>query len=44
LASLTLAQKILALFYLPIIRLTGDLAKMVGYPVGVWWRVTHAHP
>ena len=23
---------------LPIIRLVGDLAKMTGYPVGVWWR------
>ncbi len=24
---------------IPIIRLVGDLAKMVGYPVGVWWRL-----
>ncbi|MDX1613506.1 MAG: glycosyltransferase [Candidatus Promineifilaceae bacterium] len=23
---------------IPFIRLLGDLAKMVGYPVGVWWR------
>lgn len=22
----------------PLIRLTGDVAKMLGYPVGVWWR------
>lgn len=24
---------------IPIIRLVGDIAKMVGYPAGVWWRV-----
>ena len=24
---------------IPIIRLVGDVAKMVGYPVGVWWRI-----
>lgn len=23
-----------------IIRVTGDVAKMIGYPVGVWWRLT----
>ncbi len=23
---------------IPIIRLVGDVAKMVGYPVGLWWR------
>ncbi len=23
----------------PIIRVVGDVAKMVGYPVGVWWRI-----
>jgi glycosyltransferase involved in cell wall biosynthesis len=23
---------------IPIIRLVGDAAKMIGYPVGVWWR------
>ncbi|MEZ4683451.1 MAG: hypothetical protein R2932_55510, partial [Caldilineaceae bacterium] len=22
----------------PVIRLVGDAAKMVGYPVGLWWR------
>jgi hypothetical protein len=22
----------------PIIRVVGDVAKMVGYPVGLWWR------
>lgn len=24
---------------IPIIRLVGDIAKMAGYPTGVWWRV-----
>lgn len=28
-----------ALALVPVIRLTGDLAKMLGYPVGVWWRL-----
>ncbi len=35
------AERALALGYVPIVRLTGDLAKMVGYPVGVWWRMRH---
>ncbi|MCA9976091.1 MAG: glycosyltransferase [Anaerolineales bacterium] len=26
---------------IPIIRLVGDVAKMAGYPVGVWWRMRH---
>jgi glycosyltransferase involved in cell wall biosynthesis len=28
-----------ALLYLPLIRLTGDIAKMAGYPLGVLWRI-----
>ncbi len=24
--------------WVPIIRVTGDLAKMIGYPAGLWWR------
>ncbi|MCA9948122.1 MAG: glycosyltransferase [Anaerolineales bacterium] len=27
---------------IPIIRLVGDVAKMLGYPAGVWWRLRHA--
>lgn len=27
-----------ALLWSPVIRVTGDLAKMTGYPVGLWWR------
>jgi glycosyltransferase involved in cell wall biosynthesis len=28
-----------AMFWVPIIRVTGDVAKMIGYPIGVWERV-----
>jgi len=28
-----------ALALVPLIRLVGDVAKMAGYPVGVWWRL-----
>lgn len=28
-----------ALVLVPVLRLVGDLAKMAGYPVGVWWRI-----
>ncbi|MBM2810020.1 MAG: putative glycosyltransferase [Chloroflexi bacterium] len=30
-----------ALALIPVIRLVGDLAKMLGYPVGVAWRLRH---
>lgn len=30
-----------ALCLVPIIRATGDVAKMLGYPVGLWWRWQH---
>ncbi|MBE2199957.1 MAG: glycosyltransferase [Anaerolinea sp.] len=26
---------------IPIIRLVGDVAKMIGYPAGIWWRMRH---
>lgn len=26
---------------IPVIRFTGDVAKMLGYPAGVWWRWRH---
>lgn len=32
-------EKLQAIFWIPIIRVTGDLAKMLGYPVGWWWRL-----
>ncbi len=36
-------ERIQALLWVPLIRVTGDLAKMVGYPAGLWWRWRH-HP
>ena len=33
-------DRIAAIMLVPVIRLVGDVAKMVGYPVGVWWRWT----
>ena len=33
------ADKIRAILWVPIIRVTGDIAKMLGYPVGVLWRL-----
>jgi glycosyltransferase involved in cell wall biosynthesis len=34
-----LADKIKAILWVPIIRVTGDVAKMIGYPIGVLWRM-----
>lgn len=31
-------EKIASLVYVPIIRITGDVAKMLGYPAGVLWK------
>lgn len=36
--DLTPFQRILAFALVPVIRVVGDVAKMVGYPVGLWWR------
>ncbi|MFQ3660266.1 MAG: glycosyltransferase [Anaerolineae bacterium] len=33
-----------AIALVPIIRAVGDLAKMTGYPVGLWWRRQHRPP
>jgi len=35
------AQRGAALLWVPIIRVVGDVAKMAGYPVGLWWRWRH---
>ncbi len=42
LKGLSLKQTLLVSLWGAIIPLAGDLAKMVGYPVGVWWRWHHA--
>jgi glycosyltransferase involved in cell wall biosynthesis len=39
LGALAPLDRVRALVYLPLVRLVGDVAKMVGYPVGVSWRV-----
>ncbi len=33
--------RLAAAIWTPVIRVTGDVAKMLGYPVGVAWRVRH---
>ena len=38
-AKLNAAEKIQAVLFVPVIRVTGDVAKMIGYPVGVMWRL-----
>ncbi|MFH1084656.1 MAG: glycosyltransferase [Chloroflexota bacterium] len=35
-------QRAAAIAWMPVIRVVGDVAKMVGYPVGVAWRLHHA--
>lgn len=42
--GLSFQEKILAFLLVPIIRVTGDIAKMAGYPVGVIWRIKHRPP
>lgn len=39
LGKVPLLSRLYALSLVPVIRLTGDVAKMLGYPVGVWWRL-----
>jgi glycosyltransferase involved in cell wall biosynthesis len=38
--SLSHKERLAALALVPLIRLVGDGAKMIGYPAGVWWRLT----
>ncbi|MBI4788557.1 MAG: glycosyltransferase [Chloroflexi bacterium] len=40
LRNFSILDRLRALLWVPLIRVTGDVAKMIGYPVGVWWRVT----
>ncbi len=37
--ALSMTQKLQSICWVPIIRITGDIAKMVGYPVGWKWRL-----
>jgi glycosyltransferase involved in cell wall biosynthesis len=38
LRDLSWRDRLVALVWVPLIRITGDVAKMIGYPVGVVWR------
>lgn len=42
-ADLTPAQRLAALALIPVIRVVGDVAKMLGYPVGRLWRWRNRH-
>jgi len=41
LGSLRPTARLQAILYVPLIRAVGDFAKMLGYPVGVCWRLRH---
>ena len=36
---LSIGERLYAIALIPLIRLVGDCAKMLGYPVGLWWRL-----
>jgi glycosyltransferase involved in cell wall biosynthesis len=36
--NLSFLERLEAIFWVPIIRVIGDIAKMIGYPVGLKWR------
>ncbi len=38
LAPLAWPDRLKAVLYVPVIRVVGDVAKMLGYPAGRWWR------
>ncbi len=40
----TWSNRIQAMLWIPIIRVAGDIAKMIGYPVGWRWRLQHRPP
>lgn len=44
--ALSALEKVKACLWVPVIRISGDAAKMAGYPVGLWWRKQHlaTHP
>jgi len=37
--QLSIVEKVKAALLVPVIRVVGDVAKMMGYPVGVMWRI-----
>jgi cellulose synthase/poly-beta-1,6-N-acetylglucosamine synthase-like glycosyltransferase len=44
LAGIPWWMKIEAVAMVPVIRLVGDVAKMTGYPFGIWWRRNNSPP
>jgi hypothetical protein len=36
-------ERLRAVLLVPVIRVVGDLAKMIGYPAGVAWRLRNRH-
>jgi len=43
LGTLSAREKVQAVLWVPAIRLVGDVAKMLGYPAGLWWRWRQGH-
>ena len=41
LGTYSMMDRLRAIIWVPIIRITGDAAKMIGYPVGVVWTTRH---
>jgi glycosyltransferase involved in cell wall biosynthesis len=39
--TLDWGQRLRAILWVPVIRVAGDLAKMLGYPIGWLWRIRH---
>jgi glycosyltransferase involved in cell wall biosynthesis len=37
----SLLRRLRAFAWVPVIRVAGDVAKMVGYPAGMWWRLRY---
>jgi hypothetical protein len=42
--NLPTREKLKAGLLVPVIRVAGDVAKMIGYPVGLVWRVKNKPP
>lgn len=42
--DLPMVEKLKAAALVPVIRIVGDVAKMLGYPAGVWWRLARHAP
>jgi glycosyltransferase involved in cell wall biosynthesis len=41
LRSLNRSGQLCAIGWVPVIRVAGDIAKMLGYPIGIVWRIRH---